>query len=262
MNHVYLHTIALEPSRWTPDKVWRPLPELLPEIAAAGFTELEIFEPHAEKIGFENLKHTLDTFALRSPILSSYIRIGVEDEEAEIIEKLRRGVIDGKFSAVRLFPGKSRVAGDQEAVKRFTTQMAKLANALPQVDFLLETHDGSLGEESDVIVNVLKDLQNPKIGLLWQPLIFTREEARRQFALQQPWIRHYHLQNRNKDNQFVEIFSGLVPWEEFLTAHPVNASVEFVRAGLKPAADFSLADALAEARTAQEIALKILNPLS
>ncbi len=258
---VHLHTIALEPLRWLPQKIFRPLPELLPAIAEAGFSTLEIFEPHAKQVGFKVLKRHLGEWNLTAPVLSSYLHILECEEETAYLETLKSAVEDGEFRAVRLFPGEKKHPDDEESVKVFCDRLGGLADDLPEIDFLLETHNNSFADEPELIVEIVKNLGKNNVGLLWQPIVFEPAAARLQFEMQSPWIRHYHLQNRDAQGKFTEIFSGVIPWEEFLTSHPADASIEFVASGIKPAEEFFLPEVLAEAQTAKKRAVELLTPL-
>src|SRR5688572_20988389 len=84
---ILLHTIALEPARWTQQKVSTTLPELLPLIADAGFREIEIFEPHLERIdAADEVREIFANLGLKPVVLSSYLNLaelGLSEQDVE-----------------------------------------------------------------------------------------------------------------------------------------------------------------------------------
>jgi sugar phosphate isomerase/epimerase len=252
--NLLLHTIAFEPARWTPRRVSRPLLELLPAIAAAGFRELEIYEPHlgveAESSGIR------DAFAglgLVPVILSSYLNLnpaqtadGALDEE---IAKLAQRIAFYGFRKVRLFPGPGMKPADEGAPGIFMERIHRLLKRLPPVEVLLETHDGSLADDPALLARLMGQLPS-NVGLLYQPTFFTRQSALDQFHLQKPFIRHLHLQNRHPDFSFARLREGVIPWPEIIAdiSDKADATVEFVPEGICPEETFDLQATLGQAR--------------
>src|SRR5438132_12996991 len=101
-----LHTIALEPARWTPARVSQSLIDLAPRLASRGFRELEIFEPHLATS--ETPQRILDAFNKSDVIpmiLSSYLNIGpaTSDDALEpLLAELRERVNTFGFQKIRL----------------------------------------------------------------------------------------------------------------------------------------------------------------
>ena len=121
---------------------------------------------------------------------------------------------------------------------------------MPQTGILLETHDGTLADDPQFLVRIVEELALPNVGLLYQPLVFTAEKALEQWALQRHLIRHIHLQNRSPDLSFATIQDGVVPWKSLLADLPpgVDATLEFVPAGICSVDQFNLDVTLAQAR--------------
>jgi sugar phosphate isomerase/epimerase len=245
---VFLHTIALEPARWTPQRVSRPLLELLPRIAQSRFRKLEIFEPHLTMSGNEDrLSEAIREHGLEPVILSSYLRLapdtGTASKVEQQTEELLRRVSRFGFKAVRLFP----IAGTSGELERRARQLAASA---PEVEFLFETHDGSLADDPERLVEFVKSLGQPNCGLLFQPTFFDPEGTAQQFELERHLIRHVHLQNRRPANrgEFASIQSGVIEWSAILKSLPpgVATSVEFVPAGICAPAEFDLERTFAE----------------
>lgn len=257
---LYLHTIALEPARWTPQRRSLDLPELLPRIADCGFDRIEIYEPHLEiATGPETLLAALLANGLSAPILSSYLNLNpLKTSDAEWrsgADQLVEHVGLYGFKAVRLFPGQGMDPADNAATARFVERLRELAERLPRTELWLETHDHSLADDPTLMVRIVEELGAPNLGLLFQPTVFNDPDAiRSQFALQLPHIRHVHLQNRNHDLSFAHLAEGLVPWADLLQQLPasVDASLEFVPTGICKPDAFDLEATLNEVRSERE----------
>lgn len=262
---IFFHTIALEPARWTPRKVSLSLFALLPKIAEAGFRTVEIFEPHlreeSERPGIRNL---LRDAGLQPAILSSYLDLAAlpENDVPAAFAALDETLRFFGFSKVRIFPGPRIAPEDDAAVTVFTRRLESLAEQLSGFEILLETHDGSIADDPRRIVQIVKDLGAPHVGLLFQPTIFDGKTEVAQFSLQKDFVRHVHLQNRKPDKSFETLENGVTPWRSLLNDLPsgVNASLEFVPAGICPEAEFDLEAVLAQAVREKEAALGFLVP--
>lgn len=253
--NILLHTVALEPERWTPKRVSRPLEDLLQPIAAAGFHDLEIYEPHlGRETVSSSIKDRLQSCGLRPVILSSYLNLNptvtseadVEAAASQIAERI--GFYG--FTKLRLFAGGNLRPDDTKGVAGFTKRVARLADQLGGTEILLETHDGSVADDPPAIVRVIKDIARANVGLLFQPTYFD-DPARtlEQFRLQRPHIRHLHLQNRNPDLTFARMREGVVPWPAIFAmgGAALDATLEFVPTGICPVESFDLAVSLDEA---------------
>ena len=255
--NILLHTIALEPARWTPQRVSRALTDLIPRIAAAGFSRLEIYEPHLTRASdVEAVREALARYELEPVVLSSYLDIaGMSEDDfaCEGASLLDRARFFG-FKKVRLFPAPGTAADDAAKIEKFTERIRDLADRAPGLEFLLETHDGSLADIPERLVEVLKTIGRKNVGLLWQSTFFSTEFARRQFGIQKPFIRHVHLQNRTADGGFVPLREGVIPWHEILRGSTIDASLEFVASGICSIEDFDLDRTLCEAASEAEYA--------
>lgn len=253
--NILLHTIALEPARWTAARVSQNLVELLPQIAAAGFRELEIYEPHlTEETTRPEIREAFAASGARPVVLSSYLDltpIGTSDSELQPkIQKLAERTDYYGFEKVRLFAGLRLHPGDVRAVDLFQKKLAHVAASLPQLEILLETHDGSLADDPHVAARIVRELALPNLGLLFQPTFFARRTATlRQVRIQKPFIRHLHLQNRKADLSFARLAEGIAPWPEIFRELPtgLDATLEFVPRGICACEDFDLGATLTEA---------------
>lgn len=253
--NVLLHTIALEPARWTSQRVSQSFADLLPRIAAAGFRDIEVFEPHLEHLEDEAAgRDTIAANGLNPVILSSYLNLNPEKvPENDVdtgIEKLAERVAAFGFRKVRLFAGSGMDPANAEGVRIFTARLERVASAMPATEFLIETHDGSLADDPELIVRIVDDVAAENVGLLYQPTVFEPGPALSQLAIQKTRIRHLHLQNRWPDLSFAPLAEGVIPWPEILKEldYSVDATVEFVPGGICEVAAFDLETSLQEAR--------------
>lgn len=253
---ILLHTIAIEPARWTPQRVSKPLVQVLPDIAAAGFKAIEIFGPHLEnEADWPEIKATLDQLDMRAVIFSSYLNLrpdATSDEKLEQeIAALQKRLKTFGFSKVRIFPASGL---SKEEIGIFQKRVRHLASQIPATEILLETHDGSLADDPPLLVRTMEELDLPNVGLLYQPTFFDAARSLEQFQLEKPFIRHLHLQGRAPDFSFRLLKDGLVPWEQIIPelGDEVGATLEFVPSAICPVEQFDLAASLREAR--EEIA--------
>lgn len=251
--NILFHTIAIEPARWTPLKVARPLAETIPIIEQAGFYPLEIFEPHlALAENEEQIRGKLLAHHLNPVVLSSYMDLapavsddGFRDDLRSLAWRMR---FYG-FRKVRLFPGRGVSPTDKAATEIVAARVRAVAEELPLADVLLETHDGSIADDPVAVCELVAKIDRGNVGLLWQPTIFEREAALKQFQIQKDLIRHFHLQNRDESKKFTLLRSGVIPWKDILTEvdFDIDASIEFVPKGLLPVEHFNLTAAVQEA---------------
>ncbi len=243
--NILLHTIALEPARWKPQKVAQPLAGLIPHIARTPFKQLEIFEPHLTLADDESaLRDQLMENNLTPAVLSSYLELTEPNEEAD--DSLRARVARFGFEKVRLFPGRKVSPTDDAAIALVADRVRALASSMPEVELLLETHDGSIADDPQRLVDLLGEIDASNVGLLYQPTVFAAEPALAQLAIQRPHIRHVHLQNRHPDRSFAPLAEGVIPWRDILAQLDVDCSLEFVPSGIRPVEPFDLERVLAE----------------
>lgn len=250
--NILLHTIALEPARWTLQRVSQNLADLISKIRRTRFKSLEIFEPHLTASDESAIKDMLDEKdGLRPVMLSSYLQVSPQNtddakfasDKKDLVQRVQRF----GFEKVRLFPGGGVSPANKEAVKIVSDRIAEIAAELPNVQILLETHDGSIADKPEAIMELVEKIGLKNVGILWQPTIFKAEPAYKQFTMQKPLIRHIHLQNRHQDGSFSTLKEGIIPWDKILTELDVDVSLEFVPTGICTVDTFDVAKSLGEA---------------
>jgi len=262
-----LHTIALEPARWTPQRVSQPLAALIPKIAATPFKRLEVFEPHLALSREESkLAGAFSRHGLDPVILSSYLNISPHATTAQAFteqaDEIKERVDRFGFKKVRLFPGLKMQPGDRTGVTVMVQRLRALHKTLPETEILLETHDGSIADMPQRLVDLVDEVGNPNLGLLYQPTVFQPEPALEQFKVQKRLIRHLHLQNRKPDGRLTKFLEGVIPWPKILCelGFKVDGTLEFLPSGICEVGQFDLDRTLQEAVSEAE-AIRNLNPL-
>lgn len=174
---ILLHTIALEPARWTPQKVSRSLVDLLPRIARAHFRELEIFEPHltADTTSAE-LGDAFEASGLKPVILSSYLDLNpAKSSDQEVttgIEQIAARAEFYGFEKLRLFPGLRMSPTDTAGIDIFKVRLQQLVRHVSPLQVLLETHDGSLADDPNRVASIVRESGLENLALLFQPTHF------------------------------------------------------------------------------------------
>lgn len=254
---IYLHTIALEPARWTPQRVSQKLTDLVPLMAGAGFREIEIFEPHlTAETTSEEIRQCFAASNVTPVILSSYLNLNpaVTDESQvdTLADQIAERIDFYGFRQIRLFPGAGMKPDATNGIRVLKERIRRVAARIPDTEILLETHDGSVADDPQVLVGLVQEIDNPKVKLLFQPTFFRDvERILEQFRLQKPFIRHIHLQNRKPDVSFEQMEIGVVPWPEILaeTGDDVDATMEFVPIGICGVDSFDLAKTLDQVKS-------------
>lgn len=249
--NILLHTIALEPARWTPQRVSQNPADLIPKIARAGFQQLEIYEPHLSFGDEEAIRELLARHQLSPVVLSSYLEVAPEKTNDEKFASEKCGLVARVrrfgFRKVRLFPGPGVSPKDAASVEIVAQRIAQIAGELPEVEILLETHDHSIADDPEAVAALAGNTGCANVHLLFQPVIFQAEPALKQLAVQKHLIRHVHLQNRFADGSFSTLRDGVVPWDKILPQLNVDVTIEFVPVGICAVEQFDPDKSLAEA---------------
>jgi len=284
MVNVMLNSIALEPNRFTAEKTPHlDVTKLLPMIAKAGFTAIEMWQYHISGKTLEEVKAVRqrgDSLGLTFPVFGAYpvFHLEGEDAEKEIASQmglLERAEILGS-SVIKMFLGKikgSEITPEQlkltdERVGSWTAA-AKARN----IRFCAELHDNTLFDPEETGEAFLAHNPDLGMGVCYQPYDFQNTDAC--LALADRFagrIIHVHLQGHGADN------GHATPWGQNLCsleesaidycqllprindANPgVTYGIEFVRSGMGPAEELDYNVALAEALKDKVFAEAILD---
>jgi sugar phosphate isomerase/epimerase len=207
---ILFNTIMIEPNKWADDKTpQRPLIELLPALAEAGFDALEIWQYHASSLdtrGISHLASTLREQSQKAVGLGAYPFLHLEGPEGdEATTRLGRLVAYAAsigVSVFKIFPGRVPSAQADSAIwTRSLLQLRGIAQQLAErkITLSLETHRNTLCDTEESTLRLLAGLSDlDNIGICFQP--YTDQDTDAAISFYQtlaPHVRHVHLQNRS-----------------------------------------------------------------
>lgn len=269
---VLLNTIALEPHRWSKDKAprYHLVRDLLPRIARAGFTQVELWQYHLSTLSPAEVDETAALarkLGLTFPVLGAYPLFHLEGDEAEAEAKALDGLLDRAAALdvrwVKFFFG--RVKGSAitpEQLERTTERAAAWIDRGHGfgLDFCAELHGGTLFDPYDFGRRYLAEHPEFGVKICFQPYDFTRTEPALELIEELgPRIVHAHFQGRGADGKaFCRLEDAAVDYTKLIPAlaeaNPrILPSIEFVPNGFPADGqeldfDAALADAVADAR--------------
>lgn len=260
-----LNTIAIEPNRWTQEKIpARDLMELLPAIGDAGFTGLEIWQYHFSRKTDADLKALREAASGRGlsfEIAGLYPLFHLEGEEGNAAEREMHGLLD---RAALLGVERIKFFFGRVAARNITPRQLELTHSRVRawihygrhehgLGFCAELHQGTLFDPFEYGRAYLDSNQELDLKVCWQP--YSGDTTERCLEIIQglgPAMVHAHFQASNAQGRCLLPEAGLdyrriVP--ALQAANPdFLPSIEFVRGGFGSAEHpFSLSNALADA---------------
>ena len=205
---ILLNTIALDPHRWTADKIpYFVLADLLPRIAEAGFRSLEVWQYHLSTLdaaGVDRLAEQAGALGIGFPVVGLYPALH-HDGDALRDERARmRQVLDdaARLGArrIKIFAGlRASSALDASAYSRsiaFVRDLAAHAHWLG-MDMTAETHANTLCDGVEATLRFLDDADSPHLSLCFQPYDFTDTDGTlAAYDALHDRVTHLHLQGR------------------------------------------------------------------
>jgi 3-dehydroshikimate dehydratase len=182
-----LNTIALDPNRWTPEKVAHfDLVDLLPTIAEAGFDALEVWQYHLSRLTDERvaaLGERARALGVTFPVVGFYPVLHLEREEREreweeMAAMIARSAALGA-RVVKMFAGRlGSNEADDEAFERSVAFAQEMAEAAAEhgVTLTAETHPDTLCDSVPAARRFLDAVAAPNLRVCFQPFDFTRTE--------------------------------------------------------------------------------------
>lgn len=235
---MFLGSILLENNRWKDKRnpLFRLDESWAARIAAAGFSGIELWEPHYFEAPAES--------RAAMPSLSCPVRIfNTYTEFAEA----GGGELDRLAEAVRAFSStligvKFNFGKDRSTLKTELAALERFAALLPEgVSLLCECHSGTSVEEPEAAAGVFAQLPPDRFGAMVHP--FTTPRLEEWFRLLGPRITHLHIQARAGDGTWLAPRPGRAGVDEGLARLEAagfsgTATLEFTRGitdGLSPA---------------------------
>ena len=222
-------TIAFQKNKWGRDRtVERPLREIVPIVAAAGYDAIEIWGPHLEALSEADLgraERLLSESGLRVAMVSPYLDFTTSPETASQSLDLGRRTLalarrmGGR--AVRCFTGRvgsAEAAADQW--RRAVESLRALADEGPDLYWALETHSRNLMDTIEASERLVGEVGRANVRLIFQPATFGAaylEAARRLAGL----ACHVHASNSREPGPGqaacrTDLASGDMDWRAIL----------------------------------------------
>jgi len=198
-------TIAFQKNKWGRDRaVERPVGEILPVLADAGYDGVEIWGPHVAGLAPEalaGLRRQLDALGLAVAMVSPYFDFTTSEESAaqSVEEGLKFLDIARRLRSrgVRTFTGKvgSREAA-QDQWRRAVQSLQRLADASAPdgIFWAMETHGRNLMDTVGGARRIVEETARPNVRLIFQPPTFG-VEYREAFDALEPCTAHIHASN-------------------------------------------------------------------
>ncbi|MHC4885495.1 MAG: sugar phosphate isomerase/epimerase family protein [Planctomycetota bacterium] len=276
MVNVMVNTIALEPNRWTPEKIpHKDVDELLPKMAEAGFTAIEMWQFHVSGKSLDEVKATrrlMDELGLTCPVIGAYPQFHLEGDEAEAEAETQMGLLDRAeilgAPVIKMFLGRVKGSEISDAQMALTEErVARWSEAAKArgIRFCAELHGGTLFDPEETGAAFLAKHPELEMAICYQPYQWDDTQACMDLAGRYAgWIMHVHLQGHDADFAYCPLSESAIDYTQILAKiqaeNPgVTYGVEFVRGGMGPAEKLDYGAALADARLDKDFVEGLLN---
>ncbi len=272
---ILLNSIALDPNRWTAEKVpFNRLDELLEPIANSGFRGVEVWQHHISSLddrAITELREQAENLGLDFPVLGIYpeLHLGGTDGEDALAETLRLLDIAASLGAntVKMFVG-TKASSDLTEMEEVNTMasLEMLAGAAEDRDLLLtgETHANTLFDSVEAAKMTLAEIEGQELEICFQPYdSVSTEQAIADYTALSGHVIHVHLQGR-KGSKISLLEEADVDYERLLETLEINGfagylSIEFVKdCVVDHPEDFDIDRVLANAVADREFIEKVL----
>lgn len=204
---ILLNTIALDPNRWTKEKIpYFKLIDLLDAIAKHRFHDLEVWQYHVDRltqVELEALKSRLKELGMATPVVGIYPKIHLDSKEGrdQLVRVERVLDVAGFLGAdtVKMFVG-SVASGklDVEADGRSRQFLERMTEMAAERDLRItgETHANTLFDTIASTLRTLDRLNPDRFGVCFQPYDASLAGAMGAFTALRDRIWHLHYQGR------------------------------------------------------------------
>lgn len=195
---IYLGTIALEKNRWTSRMPSIKVSEWTQEAEAAGFSGLELWEPHFHEAD-EAEREQLTQLSLPISVFNSYCTF--EDETVAVRERAVNSV-----AALGAHGIKFNVGKDPSRSKEYAANIQAFSEALPDATRLLcECHPGTIVETPAAARDFFASIALGRYTIILHPLLIGPAGINDWYDRLGDRIGHCHLQMRNERNEFIAL---------------------------------------------------------
>jgi len=253
---ILLNSIALEPNRWTEDRVPRyALEDLLEPIRGAGFSAVEVWQFHLSRLDAQqvrSLKEKAERLGITFPVLGVYPVFHLKGAEREgqfdLINTMLAAADELGSRALKLMPGSVPSAEiTQEQWDSSVAFVREVAGLCEERDMFItcETHGHTLADDPEVLLRFFREVGSDRLKVCWQPFDMADTEAA--IALYDRLaghVAHLHLQGNGSGRaellELSDIDYRRVLSHIFQKGFDGYAGIEFVRDCLVPADQFDM----------------------
>ena len=270
-----LNTIALEPNRWTADKIpYYRLENLLSPISGAGFSYLEIWQNHITTRSPQEiaaLKRQMDDLNIQTRIIGLYPNLHYtgkgREREIDTFQKAIDAAGTLNAHAIKIFVG--MIASDAITNEEYDRSVAftdEVADRLHKAGLTLigETHANTLFDTPAACFRFLEDVGAERFKICFQPYDFaSTENTTASYQTFADYVVHIHLQGR-KDGNMTLLQEASIDYRTFFEAlnehgFEGDLSIEFVKdCVVDSPADFDLEQVIDHAKIDREFVARLM----
>jgi sugar phosphate isomerase/epimerase len=208
MIHILLNSIALDPNRWTTDKIpYIRLLDLIEPIAEAGFRYVELWQQHFLLEDIETvmgIKDVGDALGVEFPIVGAYPKLHLDgrDQEQELekyMQIVERAKILGS-NVIKIFVGtKGREDLDKVEYESSVAFLGNLVARAGEHDLQVtgEMHRKTLFESISSTQQLVETIGSDRLSVCYQPYNFnSTDQAVEDFISVAKWVGHVHYQGK------------------------------------------------------------------
>ncbi|UCH62067.1 MAG: sugar phosphate isomerase/epimerase [Fidelibacterota bacterium] len=245
MIYLLLNSIALDPHRWTAQKIpYFQIRDLLHPVAEAGFSMLEVWQYHVSRESetvIRELRKLGDSLELSFPVVGFYPKLhlsGAErQQELELFDRITRYAKILGAKIIKIFAGiKGTDQLEETEYDRSLVFLAGMIDTAEKNGLLVtsELHKKTLLDSLDAAQKLLRQINSSNFKICFQPFDFrSTEKAVRDYLALAEQVPHVHYQGRhngkmellnNSDIDYAVLTRALVEhgFEGYI-------SIEFVR---------------------------------
>lgn len=208
MINILLNSIALEPNRWTEDKIpYYKLDQILVPIANAGFNSIELWQYHVSLEGEKKIneyKLLADSLAVSFPVIGIYPNLHFRGAaKTRELDQIKRLLDYGDIFGAHLFKifvgsiSSAEISNLEYGYSReFINEFLDLAKEHEAV-IAGETHEATLFDSPASCIKFLADVNSPHFKICFQPFdLADTTRALADYETLSEQVVHVHYQGR------------------------------------------------------------------
>jgi sugar phosphate isomerase/epimerase len=229
MIEIVLNSIALEPNRWTSDKIAHfRLQQLLKPVAESEFRFMELWQYHISRedpAHIESIRQLAEESGLTFPIVGMYPILHLSDAERDRELDATKKMMDYAATlgarVIKIFVGNQSPSDltphDYDASVEFMTLFTELA-ASHDLVVTGETHKKTLFETVESCLRFITDVGAANLKICFQPLdLVDTERTISDFRALATDVVHIHCQGR-RDQSFALLEESDLDYRRFVRA--------------------------------------------